>query len=206
MFFCFFSFLCSVATSYSQQMTLDEAIGTARGNSVAALEAKAAFVSDYWAWRSYQASRLPSLHLYGTVGGFDRSLHSIEVPDENAARNSRKTEIVYTENYSMQNSLGLRVKQNVSMTGGTMYLYSDLTRVDQFAAEKNSRLSWYSQPVTLSYVQPLFSYNKFKWDRLISPKEYEKAKRTYLESMEDVTLQAVDRFFEVLEADNLYEI
>ena len=95
------------------------------------------------------------------------------------------------------------MRQNIPFTGGTLSLYTDLTRIDQFASGGKT---WYAQPVTLSYSQPLFAYNQFKWDKLISPKEYERAKRTYLESMEDVTLKAVDRFFGVMEAQKLYDV
>lgn len=176
-------------------MTLESVIGEARTQSVPALQARAAFVSDYWAWRSYQASRLPSLSLYGTLGSFDRSLRLLQ--------NYETGEMVYTSNYNMENSLGLRARQNIPFTGGTLSLYTDLTRIDQFASGGKT---WYAQPVTLSYSQPLFSYNQFKWDKLISPKEYERAKRTYLESMEDVTLRAVDRFFGVMEAQKRYDV
>ena len=187
--------LLACAGAQAQPMTLEEVIGTARTQSVPALQARAAFVSDYWAWRSYQASRLPSLSLYGTLGSFDRSLRLLQ--------NYETGEMVYTSNYNMENSLGLRVRQNLPFTGGTLSLYTDLTRIDQFAS---GGTTWYAQPVTLSYSQPLFAYNQFKWDKLISPKEYERAKRTYLESMEDVTLRAVDRFFGVMEAQKRYEV
>ncbi len=187
------AFVCARASA--QPMRLCEAIDAARAQSVPALQAKAAFVSDYWAWRSYQASRLPSLSLYGTLGSFDRSLRLLQ--------NYETGEMVYTSNYNMENSLGLRVRQNLPFTGGTLSLYTDLTRIDQFASGGKT---WYAQPVTLSYSQPLFAYNQFKWDKLISPKEYERAKRTYLESMEDVTLKAVDRFFGVMEAQKLYDV
>jgi len=187
--------LLACAGAQAQPMTLEQVIGTARTQSVPALQARAAFVSDYWAWRSYQASRLPSLSLYGTLGSFDRSLRLLQ--------NYETGEMVYTSNYNMENSLGLRVRQNLPFTGGTLSLYTDLTRIDQFAS---GGTTWYAQPVTLSYSQPLFAYNQFKWDKLISPKEYERAKRTYLESMEDVTLRAVDRFFGVMEAQKRHEV
>ena len=86
-------------------------------------------------------------------------------------------ELLYTSNYNMENSIGLRARQNIPFTGGTLSLYTDLTRIDQF---RSGGLTWYAQPVTLSYSQPLFAYNQFKWDKLISPKQYEKARRTYL--------------------------
>ncbi|MBQ3812048.1 MAG: TolC family protein [Bacteroidales bacterium] len=176
-------------------MTLQQAIDKARINSVPALEARATFVSDYWAWRSYQSSRLPTLSLYGTLGGFDRSLRLLQ--------NYETGEMVYTSNYNMENSLGLRARQNITFTGGTLSLYTDLTRIDQFSSGGKT---WYAQPVILSYSQPLFSFNQFKWDKLISPKEYEKAKRTYLESMEEVTCKTVERYFGVMEAQKIYDV
>ena len=185
--------LCAGPRAAAQPMTLDEAIGVARAQSVPALEARAAFVSDYWAWRSYQASRLPSLALTGKLGNFDRSLRLLQDPQTG--------EMLYTTNHNMTNNLGLEVRQNISFTGGSLYLRTSLERLDDFQAGK---MSWYSQPLALYYHQPLFAYNAFKWDKLISPKEYEKAKRVYLESMEDVTLNAVQRYFDVMKAQNQY--
>ncbi|MBO4917834.1 MAG: hypothetical protein J5374_08140, partial [Bacteroidales bacterium] len=82
----------------AQPMTLGEVIGEARAGSVQALQARAAFVSDYWAWRSYLASRLPAVYLYGEAGSFDRSLRLLQ--------NYETGEMVYTSNYNMSNSLG----------------------------------------------------------------------------------------------------
>lgn len=178
----------------AQPMTLEQVIGEARAHSVQAVEARAAFVSDYWAWRSYQASRLPSLHFYGTLGSFDRSLRQLQ--------NFETGEVVYTSNFNMENSIGLRARQNITATGGTLTLYNDLTRIDQFGPGERT---WYAQPFTISYSQPLFSYNQFKWDKLISPREYERARRVYLESMEDITLRAVDAYFEAMVAQKVYE-
>ena len=179
---------------HSQALTREDAIRLARERSVSALEAKSSFVSSYWAWRSYKASRLPSLYLYGEVGSFDRSLRLLQ--------NYETGEMVYVENYNMQNSIGLKARQNITLTGGTLSLYSDLTRIDQFGT---SGKTWYAQPFTLSYSQPIFGYNQFRWDKLISPKEYEKAKKVYIESMEQVTINAVDRYFALMLAQMNYD-
>ena len=74
---------------------------------------------------------------------------------------------------------------------------------DQFG--ENAGVTWYSQPLNLQYTQPLFGYNDFKWRKLISPKEYEKARRTYLERMEDVNISAVTLYFNLLLADRNLE-
>ena len=75
---------------HAQRLTLDEAIGVARMQSVEALAARSSFVSSYWAWRSWKASRLPSLNLYGNLASFDRSLRQLQ--------NFETGELVYTSN------------------------------------------------------------------------------------------------------------
>ena len=176
-------------------MTLDETIAAARENSVAAIEARSSFVSSYWAYRSYRASRLPSLNLYGNLASFDRSLRQLQ--------NYETGELVYTSNYNMQNSIGLAISQNLTFTGGTVSLYSDLSRIDQFGVSGTN--TWYAQPITFYYEQPLLAYNRFKWEKKISPKEYELAKRVYIETMEQVTINAVQYYYNLMSARHVYE-
>ena len=183
-------FICSsFALCHAQEeMSLEEVIRTARTQSVEALQAKQAFISTYWAYRSYKASRLPSVYMYGNIMNFDRSLTLLQNP-ENGTLN-------YVSSNNLQNSAGLQINQNITFTGGTLSVASDLSRIDQFGIDKS--LTWYSRPVTVSYYQPLFTYNQFKWDKKIEPKEYEKGKRTYLEAMEAITIDAVFAYHNLL--------
>lgn len=178
------------ASVYAQEMTMAEAIQQARAGSVQALEARQEFISVYWAWRAYQASRLPSLHLYGNLGNFNRSLTLLQSPDDGSMR--------YVGSFNMQNGIGLQARQNIPFTGGTLTVYTDLNRIDQFGTD--ARVTWYSQPVTISYQQPLFAYNQFKWDKLIEPKAYETGRKQYVEAMEQISLQAVTAWFNLLKA------
>ena len=179
-------FVCQMASA--QHLSLENAISTARTQSVAALETRQSFISTYWAYRSYKASRLPSFNLYGNVMNFDRSLTLMQSYEDGSFN--------YVNSYNLQNSLGLQVKQNVTFTGGTLSVYSDLARIDQFGMDK--KLTWYSQPITVSYYQPLFSYNQFKWEKKIEPKEYEKGKRQYMESMEQITINTVRAYHSLI--------
>ena len=179
--------LCWPAAA-QEQMSLDEAIYTARMQSVEALQARQSFVSTYWAYRSYQASRLPSVYMVGRLMNYDRSLTLLQDPEDGTLN--------YVSSNNLQNSLGLQINQNITFTGGTLQVESDLTRVDQFG---NSRgWMWYSRPVTVTYYQPLFTYNQFKWDKKIEPKAYEKGKRDYLESMESITINVVYAYHNLL--------
>lgn len=172
----------------AQEMTLDEAVRTARTQSVEAMEARQAFISTYWAYRSYKASRLPSFSLYGNIMNFDRSLTLMQSYEDGSFQ--------YVNSYNLQNSLGLQLRQNLTFTGGTLSVYTDLSRIDQFGMDRS--LTWYSQPITVSYYQPLFSYNQFKWDKLIEPKAYERGKRTYMEAMEQITINAVRAYYNLI--------
>ena len=184
----FLTFLSTLPMSAQQTMNLTETIHAARNQSVEALEARQAFISTYWAYRSYKASRLPSFYLYGDIMNFDRSLTLLQ--------NYEDGSLNYVSTNNIQNSIGVQMRQNITFTGGTLSVYSDLSRIDQFGNAKN--LTWYSQPITVSYYQPLFTYNQFKWDKKIEPKEYEKGKREYLERMEDITIDAVYAYHNLL--------
>ena len=187
----------SAVSAYAQdRMTLSEAIRTARTNSVEALETRQAFISTYWAYRSYKANRLPGVNLNGNLMNFDRSLTLLQNPEDGTLK--------YVSSNNLQNGIALEINQNITFTGGTLTLVSDLSRIDQFGAGKS--LTWHSRPVTLSYYQPLFTYNQFKWDKKIEPKEYERGKREYLERMEGITIDAVYAYHNLLLAKMNNEI
>ena len=179
-----------------EQMTLEDAIHTARRHSVEALQARQSFISTYWAYRSYLASRLPSLHMVGRLMNYDRSLTLLQNPDDGTLN--------YVSSNNLQNSLGLQINQNITFTGGSIQVESDLTRLDQFGSSRG--WTWYSRPVTLTYYQPLFTYNQFKWNKKIEPKAYEKGKRDYLERMESLTINVVYAYHNLLLAKMNNEI
>ena len=184
----FLALLSTLPLRGKQTLNLSETIHAARNQSVEALEARQAFISTYWAYRSYQASRLPSFYLYGNLMNFDRSLTLLQNPEDGTLN--------YVSSNNLQNGVGLQINQNITFTGGTLSVASDLSRIDQFGMNKS--LTWYSRPVTVSYYQPLFTYNQFKWDKKIEPKEYEEGKRQYLERMESITVNAVYAYHNLL--------
>ena len=184
----FLALLSTLPLRGQQTLNLSETIHAARNQSVEALEARQAFISTYWAYRSYQASRLPSFYMYGNLMNFDRSLTLLQNPVDGTLN--------YVSSNNLQNGVGLQINQNITFTGGTLSVASDLSRIDQFGMNKS--LTWYSRPVTVSYYQPLFTYNQFKWDKKIEPKEYEEGKRQYLERMESITVNAVYAYHNLL--------
>ena len=124
-----------VPVSFCQTIYLSDAISIARNSSVQTLESRQSFISTYWAYRSCKASRLPSFNLYGGLMNFDRSLTLMQSYEDSSFQ--------YVNSYNLQNSLGLHVSQNLTFTGSTLSVYSDL--LDQ-------------EVVGLSFSVPIFDW------------------------------------------------
>jgi len=179
------------AESFSQDetriLTLDDAIEIARQQSPDALMAQHRFRVNYWQYKSFRASYLPALTLFGYLPDFDRSVRTINTVDGSVF--SAQT----------QNTLyaGLSVEQRIGVTGGTVSLNSNLTRLDNIT-DTGTFFQYSSSLLNLTYRQPLFQYNAFKWERRIEPMKYEEAKKQYLENMEQVSVTTTNYFFNLL--------
>ena len=178
----------------SGTLTLDQAIAMAQQRSFDAMVARLNFMSQYWSYRSFKAQLLPSVNLSASLLQFNRS--TVE------ARNADDGHISMVENHSMSNSMSLSIDQNVVPLGGTLSVQSYLYRLDQYS--DHSKI-YNSQPLRMTYQQPLRAFNTLKWQRKTEPMKYEKAKRTYLEAMESITVDVVDLFFGVLSAQSQYQ-
>lgn len=183
----------SVVLAQKQMVSLDDAIRIAKINSYDAKLATFCFRSSYWTYRSYRAELLPAVNLIGDLMNFDHS--RVET------RNSENGRINYVNNNTLNNALTLSLDQQIASLGGVLSLQSYLYRLDQF----NYKLTTYqSLPFRINYTQPLKTYNELKWRKKTEPKEYEKAKKVYLEAMEDVAIAVTKLFFDAIAAQNDY--
>lgn len=174
-------------------LSLTDAIEMGKRDSYEAQMARYSFLGQYWNYRSYRAELLPSLNLSGGVMNFDRSI--VEARDPDTGR------ISYVDNNSLSNDLTLSVNQNIPFLGGTLSLQSSLDRLDQFNYDVKT---YNTVPLILSYTQPIKAYNALKWKKKTAPLEYENAQKTYLETMQDITIRVTNLFFSVLSAQEDY--
>ncbi|MBP5479139.1 MAG: TolC family protein, partial [Bacteroidaceae bacterium] len=181
-------------TVSAQKLTLESAIRIAQENSYDAMVAKYSFMASYWTYRSFKAELLPSMNLNGSLLNFDHSLVSV--------RNYEDGQVAYVNNNSMNNYLTLSVDQQIVATGGTVSLQSYLYRLDQF---DYNQTTYNSQPLRISYTQPLKSFNSLKWEKKTAPIEYQIAQKAYASSMQDVTIRVTSLFFSVLSAQSDYK-
>jgi outer membrane protein TolC len=94
-------------------------------------------------------------------------------------------------------SAAMSINQQVGFTGGSVYVRSDIWRHDDFY-DDSTFTTFRSSPFVIGYTQPIFQFNNYRWDRQIEPLRFEKAKRQYLEDVEQVSINTVNHFFNLL--------
>jgi outer membrane protein TolC len=174
-------------------LTLKRAIEIARTQSPDAWVARHSFRSQYWNYCYYKANYLPSLTFTSTPN-FNHRINAITLEDG-------------TSKYLQQNQLmtdaNLSLTQNITLTGGALFLQTGLQRLDIL---NNDTHSYKSNPVLIGYQQALWGYNNLKWDRKIEPIRFEEAKKTYVETMEMVSVKATKLFFDLARAQTNLDI
>ena len=170
----------------NKTLTLQEVIEVAHEQSLMALMSRHQFRSSYWEFRSYQATTRPGLTLEGTLPSLTMATESVIQPDGTEE---------FVDRSFMNTSLDLQLNQNIPLTGGRVFVSSQLQRNDNFGEDPPT--TYLSYPVTIGIMQPINGYNEFKWDKKIEPLKYEAAKLQYLNTMERVSQQSVRYFFDL---------
>lgn len=175
------------------RLTLPETIRMAQDQSPQAVAARHSFRAAYWNWRTFRAQQLPSLTFTSTPS-LNRSISSVTLPDGGES---------FVHRNQLMVDAGFTIDQNVSLTGGSLFVRTALQRLDLFS-EKTS--SYNSTPIVVGYQQNLFGYNQFKWDRKIEPIRYSESRKNLTETLELVAAQATYQFFQLATAQTNWEI
>lgn len=177
--------------SYSGGQTIisiNQAVSLAINNSPFAKKIYTQKETNYWRFRTYRSDYNPQLRLVGNTPNFARSITPVRQPDGT---------IIYIPLNQTNPSIGLTLQQPLSFTGG---MISVNTNYNYFNDVVNNFSQWNSSVLNIQLNQPLFSYNKLKWDKMIQPIIYEESKREYVEGLENISKEVVGHFFDVLEA------
>lgn len=170
-------------------LTLREAISIAQQRGLAGEAARSARAAARWRDRAFDARRLPQLSLTGQLPAYNRAIIPVVQPGgETEFRTQSQT----------LSSLNLRLSQVVPLTGGSVFLSSGLTRVDQ-SGSGLGRL-WQSTPVLLGITQDIFRPNTLAWDSREQTLDARIAEREYLEAREDVAITTATAFFDLYSA------
>ncbi len=188
LYFFLFVFQAQFSGAQALRLSLIEVVQQAREQSVASKQAVTLKKTNYWKYRSFLADFKPQLSLNGTVPGFTNSYIQVVQPDGTVSFKS------VSNNNSTANLL---LNQSVALTGGTIYIQQQMQRFDDFAGNKTS---YNGIPFEFGIDQPLFRFNKMKWDRKIEPLKFQEGNQKYIGDLEQVALAATGLYFDLLVA------
>ena len=174
-------------------LSLNECIATAQSQSSDALAAKHQLEAAEWNYRYHQANYLPAVTLTSSPS-LNRQVSSITQPDG--------TNIFMRQN-QLSTDLALSIKQNVALTGGTLFLSSSLYRQDEFEQHTHG---YSTVPFSIGYQQSLFGHNSLKWAKRTEPLRVRMARKQYNETMELVATRASSYFFMLASAQTDLDI
>lgn len=171
-----------------RQFTLAEIIERAKQQSPSAKQAETRKENRYWQYRAFLSNYNPQLRLNGTAPDYNRDFFSNRQDDGT---------IVFQSRQQISSFVNLGIEQPLQWTGGNISINSNL---DQFSDLAVDLTQYNSTLVNVRLDQPLFAFNPWKWDKKTEPLRYEESKREFVEEMESISGEAVDRFFAFLDA------
>lgn len=177
----------SLAAQQARRLSLAEVIALAKSQSIAARQATTTKETRYWEYRSFRSNYKPQLVLTGNLPAFNRSFREIWQPNGT---------VLFQPVRNNNSSLSLSLEQNIARTGGTIYATTQLQRFDDF--DRRTTLYNGTPLAAVGLSQPFLRFNAFKWDNKIEPLKYDESKQEYLESLEQIALNASDYYFDLL--------
>ncbi|WP_345241959.1 TolC family protein [Nibrella saemangeumensis] len=172
----------------TERVTLEDVVTIARQQSIAAKQATTQKRTNYWQYRSFLADFKPQLGVNGILPGFTRSFIEVVQPDGT---------IAFQPISNNNSTVSLALSQNIPLTGGSIFVQKQIQRFDNF---RDNNTLYNGIPFGIGLSQPLFRFNQMKWDRKIEPLKYAEGNQQFVESMEEVALNATGFYFDLLVA------
>lgn len=179
--------LLTFFASAQKRLSLQQVIEEAKVNSIRSKQVENRYENAYWRNFAYKRQFLPSLIFNGTLPEFSRTIESVIQPDGSA---------LFTNRNLASNRANLSINQIVPQTGGNLFIRSGLDNI-QLSGNSNST-TFLTRPIEVGYTQNLFGFNQFKWDRKIEPLFFNEAELAKTEEIEDLSIEAVNRYFDLL--------
>ncbi len=151
-------------------------------------------VNYYWRWRNFETRFRPQLTLKGDLPNYTHSTSPITQPDGSIkfkqVSNARVSSIV-------------SLSQSIPQLGTSVYAATSIYRVQDF---RNNTTEFSGTPFSIGFTQPVFAYNWMKWSKKTEPLLYEEANKDFIESVEEIALNATRRFFRYLKVQTNYAL
>jgi outer membrane protein TolC len=182
--------LCgSLSAKAQNNFTMEDVISRALLQSPAFKQAETRKENRFWQYRYFKTNYNPQLRLSSNGGSlYNNSFTAVRQPDGS---------IEYLPLNQINPGVNFGLQQPIQWTGGMVYVNSTYNYFNNITTDVRQ---WNGAPFNIYLNQPLFAFNPYKWDKRIEPIRYEESKREYAENMEQISRDAVDAFFNVLQA------
>ncbi|MEO5978319.1 MAG: TolC family protein [Chryseolinea sp.] len=188
-FLCVVLLACVFRAQAQSTFTIDDVVQKAQSQSTRYKVAETQRETAYWDYRYYRTNYNPQVRLTNSGNQlYTNSFSRIQQPDGT---------IQYLQINQFNPGINIGLEQPIQWTNTTI---SANTGYNYFRDYKDQFHQWNGQVFNLRLSQPVFSFNKLKWDRLIAPIKYEESKRQYAQDMQQIAHDAVFYFFGVLRA------
>ena len=178
------------------QLSLSQTIILAQDSSLQAYIAENNLAASYWQYKNYKTSKLPTFTLQTAPLRLNRRITQQFVFTDSTYR--------FFDTRNLNSDVELSANQNLNFSGGNLSVATDVSRLENFGDISNIQYS--STPIRIGLNQPLFAYNQFKWDKLLEPLRYQKARLAYIQSAEQIALTTLGYFFDLAKAEQDMQI
>ncbi|MFZ5972030.1 MAG: TolC family protein [Bacteroidota bacterium] len=169
---------------------MTDVIERAQSQSPAFKQAETRKENRYWQYRYFRTNYNPQLRMSSNNAGslYNNSFTPVRQPDGS---------IRYLPLNQLNPGINFGLQQPIQWTGGMIFVNSTYNYFNNITDETSQ---WNGTPFNIFLNQPVFAFNPYKWDKKIEPIRYEESRREYAESMEGISRDAVETFFNVLQA------
>ncbi|HYI79205.1 MAG TPA: TolC family protein [Chryseolinea sp.] len=196
-FFIVLLFFCvNLSVTGQTVFSIEEIINRSQSQSPDFKVAETRRENRYWQYRNFRSNYNPQVRAISNNAGalYNNSFSPILQPDGS---------IQYLQINQLNPGINFALEQPIQWTGGVISINTTYNYYNNIV---DNTTQWNGSVLNIRVNQPLFSYNQYKWDKLIQPIRYEESKRDYAESMEAIARDAVSNFFSVLQAQVDLEI
>lgn len=182
-----------VSGQIKQSLSLDlpKVIALAQSDAPESLLAETRFTNSFWRYKSYQADLRPRLDL-SLNSDLNRAINPVILPDGTEKFINRSV---------FNSGAFFTLRQDLPFTGGTIFAYTSLSRLDNLKTENFAgQKQYFSTPISIRFDQPVFQFNNLRWNKILQPLNYELAQKDYSADMEEVAYRAVQNYFQLLTA------
>ncbi len=193
-FFLILHFNVQAQETLKYSLGLKDVVSLAIEQSSAVKYAQNSNINYYWRWRNFKTRYRPQLVLSGTLPDFNKSTVGVTQPDGS---------LEFRQVTNLSTSARLALNQSIPLTGTSVYASTSAIRFQDY---NNNSVNFSGSPFSIGFSQPIFAINWMKWSQKTEPLIYDEAQKNFVETIEEISLNSVSRFFRYLMVQTNYKL